>query len=447
MPDPLGWIPPALDALDARGLRRRLRHRGSPAGRAADGLVNLSSNDYLDLAGDPRLAIAAAEAARDWGAGSGASRLVTGGTELHAQLEREIAAWKGTEDAVVFSSGYLANIGAIQALTGPADTVVSDALNHASIIDGCRLSRAEVRVYAHGDPEALDRALTGAPGRKLVVTDGVFSMDGDAAPLPLLCEVAGAHDAMVMVDDAHGCGVIGPEGRGTASAQGAEGGVHVHLGTLSKAFGAAGGYVAGSADLCDWLRNRARTFVFDTAPAPAVIGAALAGLRVARAEPQRRRHATALAQRLAGALRLPSPAAAVVPVIAGTPDAALRAQAALEDAGLLVTAIRPPTVPEGTSRLRFALTAAHTEADVDLAASVLLTRGERLPGDGHRHGRRQDARVGPDLPGQARHHLREAGADGARRGHARCGSGREAQRRAHPPGTRPGRAAGPLCRR
>ena len=373
--DPLAWIAARLDALEAAGLRRRLRHRGSPAGRAADGLVNLSSNDYLDLAGDPRLAIAAAEAARDWGAGSGASRLVTGGTALHAELEREIAAWKGTEDAVVFSSGYLANLGTIQALAGRGDTVCSDALNHASIIDGCRLSRADVRVFAHADAEALERALTGAPGRKLVVTDGVFSMDGDAAPLSLLCEVAEAHGAMVMVDDAHGCGVVGPDGRGTAAAQGAEARVHVHLGTLSKAFGAAGGYVAGTAELCEWLRNRARAFVFDTAPPPPVAGAALAGLRVARDEPQRRERATALAQRLAGALRLPSPAAAVVPVVLGTPGEALAAQAALEEAGLLVTAIRPPTVPEGTSRLRFALTAAHTEADVDLAAQVLTTRG------------------------------------------------------------------------
>jgi 8-amino-7-oxononanoate synthase len=383
MADPLGWIRDALEDLDAAGLRRRLRHRATPAGRAFGGLVNLSSNDYLDLAGDPRLAIAAAEAARDWGAGAGGSRLVTGGTELHRELERELAAWKGCEDAVVFSSGYLANLGTIAALAGRGDTVVSDALNHASIIDACRLSRAEVRVFAHGDPEALDRTLAGAPGRKLVVTDGVFSMDGDAAPLALLAEVAGAHGAMLMVDDAHGCGVIGPDGRGTAAAQGAEGRVDVQLGTLSKAFGAAGGYVAGSAELCEWLRNRARAFVFDTAPPPPVVGAALAGLRIAREEPQRRERAVALAQRLAGALRLPSPAAAVVPVVLGAPEAALEAQAALEEAGLLVTAIRPPTVPDGTSRLRFALTAAHNDADVDLAATVLTTRGV-LPPEPHR---------------------------------------------------------------
>jgi 8-amino-7-oxononanoate synthase len=376
---PLGWVRGELAALEAAGLRRTVRHRATPAGRVLDGLVNLSSNDYLDLAGDPRLAIAASDAARDWGSGSGASRLVTGGTELHRDLERELARWKGTEDAVVFSSGYLANVGTIGALVGPGDTIASDALNHASIIDGCRISRSQVRVYAHGAPGALDQALDGASGRKLVVTDGVFSMDGDAAPLDALCEVAEAHGAMVMVDDAHGCGVIGPDGRGTAAAQGCEGRVHVHLGTLSKAFGAAGGYVAGSHELCEWLRNRARAFVFDTAPPPPVVGAALAGMRVAGQEPHRREHAVALARRLAGALDLPQPSAAIVPVVLGAPQRALAAQSALQDAGLLVTAIRPPTVPQGTSRLRFALTAAHTTADVDLAAKVLLARGLLTP--------------------------------------------------------------------
>jgi len=388
MADPLGWIRAALEDLESAGLRRRLRHRATPAGRTLDGLVNLSSNDYLDLAGDPRLAIAAAEAARDWGAGAGASRLVTGGTDLHRELERELAGWKGCEDAVVFSSGYLANLGTIAALVGRGDTVVSDALNHASIIDACRLSRAEVRVFAHGDAESLDRALSDAPGRRLVVTDGVFSMDGDAAPLPLLAPVAEAHGAMLMVDDAHGCGVIGPDGRGTAAAQGAGAHVDIQLGTLSKAFGSAGGYVAGSTELCEWLRNSARAFVFDTAPPPPVVSAALAGVRIAREEPQRRERAVALAQRLAGALRLPSPAAAIVPVVLGSPGDALAAQAALEEAGLLVTAIRPPTVPEGTSRLRFALTAAHTDADVDLAATVLTTRGVLLlttPGGQNQH--------------------------------------------------------------
>ncbi|HWB72603.1 MAG TPA: aminotransferase class I/II-fold pyridoxal phosphate-dependent enzyme, partial [Egibacteraceae bacterium] len=288
--DPLGWIAGALDELETAGLRRRLRHRASRAGRSADGLVNLSSNDYLGLAGDRRLAAAAAEAARRWGAGSGASRLITGGTTLHRELEDAVASWKATEDAVVFSSGYLANVGTIPALARRGDVVCSDTLNHASVVDACRLSRADVRLYPHGDAAALDRLLVeaGHARRRLVVTDGVFSMDGDAADLTALCDVAEAHGAMVMVDDAHGCGVLGPDGRGTAAAQGQAHRVHVHLGTLSKAFGAAGGYVAGSAELCDWLRNRARGFMFDTAPPPPTVGAALAGLTIARAEPWRR---------------------------------------------------------------------------------------------------------------------------------------------------------------
>lgn len=373
MGDPLGWIPPALDALEAGDLRRRLRHRATATGRLADGLVNLSSNDYLDLAGDPRVRTAAADAAREWGAGSGASRLISGGTALHHELERALAAWKGTEDAVVFSSGYLANLGTVGALVGPGDLVCSDALNHASIIDACRLSRATVEVYAHDDAADLDRALGAHPAarRRLVVTDGVFSMDGDAATLPRLCDVAEAHGAMVLVDDAHGCGVVGPDGRGTAAAQGVEQRVSAAVGTLSKAFGAAGGYVAGSGALCEWLRNRARGFVFDTAPPPATVGAALAALAIARAEPERRARTTRLARRLAKGLRASEPAAAVVPLILGAAHQALRAAAALEAAGFLVMAIRPPTVPEGTARLRFALTAACTEADVDGVVAAL----------------------------------------------------------------------------
>jgi 8-amino-7-oxononanoate synthase len=365
---PLGWISPALRDLERKGLRRTLRHRASAAGPVADGLVNLSSNDYLGLAGDPRIVEAARDAAAAWGAGSGASRLITGGTALHRELELALAAWKGTEDAVVFSSGYLANTGTLPALVGPGDAVFSDELNHASIIDACRQSRATVRVVPHRDAAALDRVMGATPAsRKLVVTDGVFSMDGDAADLRSACTVAEAHGAMVMVDDAHGCGVIGPDGRGTAAAQGCADRVHVQLGTLSKAFGAAGGYVAGSAELCDWLRNRARGFVFDTAPVPAAIGAALRALEIAAAEPWRRAHARALARRLASGLGVAAPDACVVPLVLGEPEAALAASEALADAGLLVVAIRPPTVPDGTARLRFAVTAAHTEAEIDRA--------------------------------------------------------------------------------
>ena len=375
MTDPLGWLGPALADLEAAGLRRRLRHRLGPAGRFVDGLVNLSSNDYLGLATDPRVAQAAADAARRWGGGAGASRLVTGGTTLHRELEAALADWKGTPDAVVFSSGYLANLGVLAALADRGDLICSDALNHASIVDACRLSRAEVRVYPHGDLEALDAALDAGAGarRRVVVTDGVFSMDGDAATLPGLCDVAERHGAIVVVDDAHGCGVVGPEGRGTAAAQGCAERVHVTVGTLSKAFGAAGGYVAGRADLCEWLRTSARAFVFDTAPAPAVVGAALEALDLSRDEPWRRSRATTLARRLAAGLGVAPPAACVVPLVVGEPDAAMAASAALAAAGLLVVAIRPPSVPAGTARLRFAVTAALEGADVDRAVAAART--------------------------------------------------------------------------
>jgi 8-amino-7-oxononanoate synthase len=367
--DALAWVAPALAHLEAAGLRRSLRHRSA----RDDELVDVSSNDYLGLAEDPRVTAAAADAARRYGAGARASRLVSGGTALHHELERALAAWKGTEDALVFSSGYLANVGVIPALVGRGDLLCSDALNHASIVDGARLSRADVAVYPHGDLDALDALLAAAPrsARRLVVTDGVFSMDGDAADLRVLCDVAEAHGAMVYVDDAHGCGVLGPDGRGTAASQGCADRVHVQLGTLSKAFGAAGGYVACRRDLADWLRNRARGFVFDTAPAPGVVGAALAALAVSRAEPWRRAHATTLARRLAAALDLPTPAACVVPVVLGTAQAALDASAALERAGLLVVAIRPPSVPSGTARLRFALSAAHRDDVVERVVEVL----------------------------------------------------------------------------
>ncbi|MGH8898014.1 MAG: 8-amino-7-oxononanoate synthase [Egibacteraceae bacterium] len=382
MGDPLGWIGTALRELETAGLRRALRHRTTGAGPLVDGLVNLSSNDYLGLAGDPRVVEAARDAAGTWGAGAGASRLVTGGTELHRELERAIARWKRTEDAVVFSSGYLANAGTIPALVGRDDAVFSDALNHASIIDGCRLSRAQVHVYPHRDVAALDRLLAATERtarRRLVVTDGVFSMGGDAADLVGLCAVAEAHGAMVIVDDAHGCGVLGPYGRGTAAAQGCAGRVGVQLGTLSKAFGAAGGYVAGAMTLCDWLRNRARGFIFDTAPAPAVVGAALRALEIAAAEPWRRATALRLARRLADGLGATEPAACVVPLVLGEPEPALRASAALAEAGLLVVPIRPPTVPPGTARLRFAISAAHTEAEIDRAVRCVLDLGGTAP--------------------------------------------------------------------
>ncbi|CAN5421515.1 8-amino-7-oxononanoate synthase [soil metagenome] len=369
--EPLGWIPAALEALEEEGLRRTVRHKDTPGG--ISGLVDLSSNDYLGLSHDARLADAAAAAIRTWGVGAGASRLVVGGSTPHRDLEAAVAAWKHTEDAIVFSSGYLANVGTIAALVGADDVILSDELNHASIIDGCRVSSARAHVYRHRDADHLRSLLraTAAPGRRqLVVTDGVFSMDGDLADLPGVCDAAEEVGAIVMVDDAHGSGVLGPEGRGTAALQGVADRVHVHLGTLSKSVGTAGGFVAGSAALVDWLRNRARSYVFDTAPPPAVMAAAAVGVRIARRDGALRAAAVANATRLAEGLGLPAPPACVLPLVVGDPRRALMLSAGLEEAGFLVVAIRPPSVPEGTARLRFTVTAAHDAEVIDRAAAV-----------------------------------------------------------------------------
>jgi 8-amino-7-oxononanoate synthase/dethiobiotin synthase len=330
-------------------------------------ILQLCSNDYLGLAGDPRVREAAAAAAGRWGAGSGASRLVSGTLELHRELERALAAYKRCDGAVVFSSGYLANIGTIAALAGKEDAVFSDELNHASIIDGCRLSGARVVVYRHGDPQALEAALRSVPARRrLVVTDTVFSMDGDLAPLAEIAAVCDRHGAMLMVDEAHATGLLGPRGTGAVEAAGLAGRVGVVMATLSKALGASGGVVAGQDSLVEWLRNRARSYVFDTAPAPAAVGAAREALRIAEAEPQRRAWALEAARRLAAGLsdlgyRALAPAAAIVPVIIGDESEAVGLSARLLELGVLVPAIRPPSVPAGTSRLRVTVTAAHSE--------------------------------------------------------------------------------------
>jgi 8-amino-7-oxononanoate synthase len=389
MIDPLAWLDPALAALDADGLTRRLRHLSSGAepwielapdapGQPPRRLLHLCSNGYLGLATHPEVTAAAADAALRFGAGTGSARLVTGAHTLHRDLETDLAAWKRREAALLFSSGYLANLGVVTALAGRGDTIVSDELNHASIIDACRLSGAAVRVYRHADADHAARLLADAQGRRLLVTDGVFSMDGDLAPLSALCDAAERLGAMVVVDDAHGSGVVGPDGRGTAAALGVEDGVHAVVATLSKALGSAGGYVAGPQRLIDWLRHRARGFVFDTSPAPPAVAAAHAALAVARREPERRERAVALAGRLSGALQragwvVPTPAAAIVPVMIGDNLAALAAAERLLAQNVLAVAIRPPTVPAGTARLRATLMATHTDADLDLAIGAFTS--------------------------------------------------------------------------
>ena len=368
-----------LAALDAAGLRRTLRPLTRVAGAAvrdADGraLVDFASNDYLGLAADPRPAAAAAHALAEGGVGAGAARLISGDHPAHHALERALAALKRADDAVLFASGWAANVGAIPALAGRADAVYADALNHASLIDGCRLSRAAVRVFPHNDVDALDSLLAADAGRfrrRWVVVEGVYSMDGDLCPLDRVAAAARAHGAYLYLDDAHATGVLGPDGRGSAAHWGLDGAADVTVGTLGKALGTAGAFVAGGAATCDVLRHRARSFVFTTGTPPALAAATLRALAVLHEEPWRRARVRAVATRLRAGLAAigrPSPGAGdghVVPVLVGDARAAVAAGDALRARGYLVGAIRPPTVPAGSSRLRVSASAAHTDGQVD----------------------------------------------------------------------------------
>lgn len=341
-------------------------------------MLDLASNDYLGLARDARVTEAAAGAALAWGAGSTGSRLVTGSIELHASLERGLADFVGTAAGLVFSSGYLANLGALAALSGPGTTVVSDSLNHASVIDGCRLSRAAVVVTGHRDADAVDAALSGrTTDRAVVVTDGVFSVDGDLAELAELHRVTRAHGALLLVDEAHSLGVIGTDGSGAARAAGIAGEPDVVLTvTLSKSLGSQGGAVLGDPAVIEHLVNTARTFIFDTALAPACVGAAAAALAVVRREPQLpgvvRSRAREIARTAAGlGLAVSSPDAAVVSVAMPTPAAAVERAAQLLARGVRVGCFRPPSVPGGVSRLRFTARADLTEADLELVREAM----------------------------------------------------------------------------
>lgn len=384
--DPLAFCAEELAALDAASLRRSIRSLDSAQEPEVtfDGrrVLLLASNNYLGLATHPKVVQAAIDAARTWGAGTGSARLITGANRLHEELETAIAELKGTEDAVLFSSGYLANIGALSALASTGDAIFSDELNHASIIDGARLSRAEVFVYRHADAghcnDLLSKWRAKNPRRRaLVVTDSIFSMDGDLAPLKELVDFCEHAEAMLMIDEAHATGVVGPGGRGAAALLGLEKRIPIVMGTLSKALGSAGGFIAGRRELCDFLRNTARAFIFDTAMPPPTTAAALAAIRVIAAEPERTERVHVLAARLAGGLyahdfHVASPAAAVVPVMVGESVVALDLARALLDAGVLVPAIRPPTVPAGTARLRATVMATHTEEQIDRAIEAFV---------------------------------------------------------------------------
>ena len=371
----------SLAALDRAGLRRSLRTIEGPQGprvmlEGAQVLL-LCSNNYLGLADHPRVRRAAADAAERYGAGAGASRLISGDMEVHRSLETHLAAFKGTESALLFGSGYLANLGAVSALAGEGGVVFSDELNHASIIDGCRLARAETFVYRHRDVEHLAWGLDKAAGRgSLIVTDGVFSMDGDVAPLQALAELAARFGVRLMVDDAHGTGAIGPGGRGTVAAAGLEGAVDVVVGTLGKALGSYGAYVCTSSRLREFLINRARPFIFSTAPPPPSVGAALAALGLLESRPgvveHLRRNAAVMRQALASYdLDVGDSRTQIIPVMVGDARRAVALCERALDGGVFAQAIRPPTVPDGTSRLRLTVMANHRADELQNAARVI----------------------------------------------------------------------------
>jgi 8-amino-7-oxononanoate synthase len=369
-----------LTRLEGEGLRRSLLAVDGAQGThlcvAGAAVVCLCSNNYLGLADHPAVIEAAQRAARDLGVGAGASRLVSGSMRVHHEFEDRIAAFKKTEAALLFNSGYHANMGVIAALAGEGDAVFSDALNHASLIDGCRLSRATVHIYRHCDAAHLEELLAVTPSRRrLIVTDSIFSMDGDCAPLCDICALADRFGALVMVDEAHATGVVGPTGAGLAELLGVSDQIDVQMGTLGKALGSFGGYIAGSRALIDYLTNTVRTFIYATALPPPVVAAAAAALDIVIREPARRELVMRNARRLRSGLcdmgyRVPGGAGHIVPVMIGDAGATMRTAEELLEFGVLARGIRPPTVPPGTARIRAAVMATHTDTDIDTAVAA-----------------------------------------------------------------------------
>jgi len=390
MSAPLAYLGEQLAAWRRAGTYQPLRvleSESAPASRF-DGhaVINLASNNYLGLTTHPKLRETALEATRKYGVGSGAVRTISGTMSVHMQLEERIAQFKNVEASVVFQSGFAANSGTVAAILGPEDHIVSDALNHASIIDGCRLSRARIHVFPHKDVQAAGKILEGlaaVPGHKLLITDGVFSMDGDIAPLPGLVEIAERHGAIMMVDDAHSSGVLGRAGRGTVDHFGLHGRVHIQVGTLSKAIGALGGYVCGSRDLIEFLYARARPFLFSTSHPPAVAASCLAAFDVLEAEP-------ALIENLWSNTRYFKKALTdsgfdtgmsetpITPIMVGDASRAYEFSRGLFEEGLLATGIGFPTVPEGKARVRTIVTATHTREQLDRAVEILRSVGQRM---------------------------------------------------------------------
>ena len=385
----LAFLADEIAAMKAQGVFRYPRVFEGPQGPRAiiDGreVVNLSSNNYLGLANHPRVREAAIKAIEEYGAGTASVRSIAGTMSLHVELERRLAAFKRTEAALVFQSGFTANAGTVAAILGKEDVIISDELNHASIIDGCRLSRAQIKIYPHRDVAALRRLLEESRGarRVLVVTDGVFSMDGDIAPLPDIVAVAKEYGAITMVDDAHASGVLGTNGRGTVDHFGLHGQVDIQVGTLSKAIGILGGYVAGSKLLIDYLIQRARPFLFSTSHPPAVTAACLAALDILETEPE-------LIQRLWDNARyfregladagfdVSGSETPIIPVIVGEGDKAMRLSDRLFEEGVFAQGIAYPTVPRGKARVRTIVTAAHTRDDLDQALAAFRKVGREL---------------------------------------------------------------------
>jgi glycine C-acetyltransferase len=378
-----------MNEFRAKGTYQRLRELQGPCEPVSlyDGkeVINLASNNYLGLANHPKLKEAAIAAVRKFGAGTGAVRTISGTLDMHMELERRIAAFKHVEACVVFQSGFAANAGTVSAVLGKEDHIVSDALNHASIIDGCRLSRAKIHVFPHADVKVAEEklaALDGVPGRKLLITDGVFSMDGDIGRLPALVELAEKYGAIMMVDDAHSSGVLGRNGRGTVDHFGLHGRVDIQVGTLSKAVGVLGGYVCGTRDFIGYLCQRARPFLFSTSHPPAITAACLAAFDILESEPGRIEALWANTRYFKEQLailgfdtgRSESP---ITPIMVGDAAAAHAFSNALFQDGLFATGIGFPTVPEGTARIRTIVTATHTRGHLDKALEILTRVAKR----------------------------------------------------------------------
>jgi len=354
-------------------------------------VINLASNNYLGLTAHPKLAEAAIQAIKDYGVGSGAVRTIAGTMKIHMELEEKIAAFKNVEACVVFQSGFAANAGTVSSILGKEDFILSDELNHASIIDGARLSRAKIKVFRHKDTahaEELLKEVANEPGRKLLITDGVFSMDGDIGPVDKLCDLADKYGAIMMVDDAHASGVLGRNGRGSVDHFGCHGRVDVQVGTLSKAIGALGGYVCGSRDLIDFLYHRARPFLFSTSHPPSVTATCIAAFDLLEQEPERidrlwdnTRYFKAELGRLGfdiGGVTTPASETPITPIIVGDGRRTMDFSKALFDAGLMATGIAFPTVPEGKARIRTIMTSEHTRPQIDQALDILNKTAHNL---------------------------------------------------------------------